>query len=154
MEPYYQNQQLRQIVGFEGLNLASKRRQEINVSARGISIDSILQFDHTQFHVTSQSHPGTFHSVDLNMSTCDCQDFPRIRFCKHLAAIHLHFPHLCCEESDPIISSQFSPALDQCEGDPDPDRKSSPSAEETLQLLSQEISFLSQNLTSVSKNIS
>jgi hypothetical protein len=145
MEPYYQSQQLRRITGFEGLDLAGARRQEITASARAISVDSILQFDLTQFHVASQSRPGTFYLVDLNLSTCDCQDFPRIRFCKHLAAIHLHFPHLCFEETDP----------DQHEGVPDPDLElcpeSAPTPEETLQLLMREInslSLLSQNLAS------
>ena len=40
-------------------------------------------------------------TADRNIMTCDCQDFPRIQFCKHIAAIHLHFPHL--KQSDPII---------------------------------------------------
>jgi hypothetical protein len=160
MEPYYQSQQERRSVGFEGLDLASERRHEIIASARGISRESILQFDRIQFHVASQSHPGTFYSVDLNLSKCDCQDFLRIRFCKHLAAIHLHFPHLCFEESDPILpsesESEYSPVLDQREGDPDPEPspESSPTPEETFQLLTQEISSLSTNLTSASMNIS
>jgi hypothetical protein len=29
--------------------------------------------------------------------TCECQDFPRIQFCKHIAAVHVHFPHLCAD---------------------------------------------------------
>jgi hypothetical protein len=98
--------------GFEGLDLAGVQWQEITTSTRAISPDSILQFDHTQFHVASQSCPGTFYSVDLNLSMCDCQDFPRIWFCKHIAVIHLHFPHLCFEESDPIIPSENSLAPD------------------------------------------
>jgi hypothetical protein len=159
MVPYYQSQQLRRITGFEGLDLAGARRQKIIASARDISEDSILQFDLTQFHVASQSRPGTFYSVDLNLSMCDCRDFPRIRFCKHIAVIHLHFPHLCFEDSDPIISSENPPDPDQHEGDPDPDPEScpesAPRAEETLQLLMREINSLSQNLAQnlASKNI-
>jgi hypothetical protein len=156
MVPYYQSQQLRRITRFEGLDLASVWQQKIIASTRDISEDSILQFDLTQFHVASQSHPGTFYLVNLNLSTCDCQDFPRIRFCKHIAVIHLHFPHLCFEDSDPIIPSENPPDPDQHEGDSDPDPvscpKYTPRAEKTLQLLMQEINSLSQNLTS--KNIS
>ena len=113
MNQYYLNRHERQIVGFKGLDLAGDRRREIIASARNISRDSVLQFNHTQFHIASQSRSGTFHLIDLNLMTCDCQDFPRIRFCKHIAAIHLHFPHL--EQSDPIITR---------EGDPDPDSDS------------------------------
>jgi hypothetical protein len=113
MNQYYLNRHERQIVRFEGLDLAGDRRREILVSARNISRGSILQFNHTQFHVASQSRSGTFHSIDLNLMMCDCQDFPRIRFCKHIAAIHLHFPHL--EQSDPIITWK---------GDPDPNSDS------------------------------
>ena len=118
MKPYYQSQQLRQIIGFEGLDLAGKQQWEIITSARGISLDSILQFNRTQFHVASQSYPGTFYSVDLNLSACDCQDFLRIRFCKHMAAIHLHFPHLCLEKCDPIIPLEDPPVSDQCKSAP------------------------------------
>jgi hypothetical protein len=151
MVPYYQSQQQRRIVRFEGLDLTGVRRREITASTRAISPDSILQFDHTQFHVASQSRSGAFYLVDLNLSTCDCKDFPRIRFCKHITAIHLHFPHLCFEESDPIIPSEISLAPDQREGDPDPG--STPTLEETLRLLTltQEINALnslSQNLAS------
>jgi hypothetical protein len=66
----------------------------------------------------------------------------------------LHFPHLYCEESDPINPFDFSSAPDQREGNPNPDLESCPLPEETLQLLSQEINSLSQNLASASKNIS
>jgi hypothetical protein len=155
MVPYYQSQQQRQIVRFEGLDLASVQRWEITASTRAISPDSILQFDHTQFHIASQSRLGAFYLVDLNLSTCDCKDFPRIWFCKHITTIHLHFPHLCFEESDPIIPSEISPAPNQHKGNPNPDPhpRSAPALEETLQLLTltQEINALnslSQNLAS------
>jgi hypothetical protein len=151
MNQYYLNRHERQIVGFEGLDLAGDWRWEILTSARNISRDSVLQFNHTQFHVASQSRSGTFHSIDLNLMTCNCQDFPRIWFCKHIAAIHLHFPHL--EQSDPIIT---------WEGDPDPDSDSdsdsgsesgSTSAPEAalpeeILTLTREIILLSQNLAS------
>jgi hypothetical protein len=92
---------------------------------------------------------------------CDCQDFPRIQFYKHIAAIHLHFPYLCFEQSDPIMPLEYSLVLNEWEGDPDsnsdpnPDSKSkcrsvsAPEAtlpEEILTLMCKIIS-LSQNLT-------
>src|SRR6267142_1672484 len=155
MNQYYLNRHERQIVGFEGLDLAGGRRQEIIASARTISRDSVLQFNRTHFHVASQSRPGALYSIDLNLMTCDCQDFPRIRFCKHIAAIHLHFPHLCFEQSDPIMPLEYSLVPDQQDGNPDSDSDSAsgstsaPEAalpEEILTLMCKIIS-LSQNLT-------
>jgi hypothetical protein len=146
MNQYYLNRHKRQIVMFEGLDLAGDRRREIIVSARNISRDSVLQFNHTQFHVASQSCSGTFHLIDLNLMTCDCQDFLRIQFCKHIAAIHLHFPHL--EQSDPIIMR---------EGDPDPDSDSdsdsgseSRSASASKVALPEEILTLTHEIISLS----
>jgi hypothetical protein len=87
MEPYYQNRHARQTVRLEGLDLAGQRQQEIMASARNITIDSIQQFDPTQFHVASQSQPGAFYSIDLYHATCDCEDYPRIKFCKHIVML-------------------------------------------------------------------
>jgi hypothetical protein len=95
MNQYYLNWHERQIVRFEGLDLASNWWWDITMSARNISLNSVLQFNSTQFHVASQPCLGTFHSIDLSLMMCDCQDFPRIWFCKHIVAIHLHFPYLC-----------------------------------------------------------
>jgi hypothetical protein len=78
------------------------------MSAWNISQDSVLQFNSTQFHIAFQSYPGMFHSIDLSLMTCDCQDFLRIQFCKHIAAIHFHFPHLCFKQSDPIMPLEYS----------------------------------------------
>jgi hypothetical protein len=150
MNQYYENRHERQTVGFEGLDLAGGRRQEIFASAGLISRDSILQFTRTQFHVASQSRPGAFYSIDLNSTTCDCQDFPRIRFCKHIAAIHIHFPHLCFGESDPIMPSEPAPDQRGCDSDsesesePESESESAPALE--AQALAQELISLSQNL--------
>jgi hypothetical protein len=101
LDPYYLNQHKRQTIGFKGLDLAAVQQKEIKASTRDISPDSVLNFDLAHFHVTSQSHPGKFHVIDLIESTCDCMDFPRIHFCKHIAAIYVHFPHLCPEQNIP-----------------------------------------------------
>jgi hypothetical protein len=53
MNQYYQNRHERQIVGFEGLNLAGRWRQDIIASASTIPLDLVLPFNRTQFHVTS-----------------------------------------------------------------------------------------------------
>jgi hypothetical protein len=106
MKPYYQNRHARQTVRLEGPDLAGRRWQEIMASARNITIDSIQQFNPMQFHVASQSQPGTFYSIDLHRATCDCEDYPRIKFCKHIGAIYVHFPHLSVEDNNSAVSQE------------------------------------------------
>src|SRR6267142_1162524 len=162
MNQYYLNRHERQIVGFEGLDLAGGRWWDIIASAQTISRDSVLQFNCTQFHVASQSRPGALYSIDLNLTTCNCQDFPRIRFCKHIAAIHLHFPHLCFEQSDPIMPLEYSLVPDQQDGDPDSDSDSasesgseseSGSASAPEAALPEEILTLTREIISLSQNL-
>jgi hypothetical protein len=140
LDPYYLNRHERQTIGFEGLDLAAARRKEIEASARDISPDSVLNFDSAHFHVASQSRPGEFHVIDLIESTCDCADFPRIRFCKHIAAIYVHFPHLCPERNIPSTTPENAAVTFQSQP--------STSHSNTLQVLMQDITLLSQTLAS------
>jgi hypothetical protein len=140
MEPYYQNRHARQHVGLEGPDLAGKRRREIMASARNITIDSIQQFDPTQFHVASQSRLGVYYAIDLHRATCDCEDYPRIKFCKHIGAIYVHFPHLSVEANHSAVSQEAPEAPDR------PQRVFR--QEESLQSLTQDISNLSHRLNS------
>jgi hypothetical protein len=140
MEPYYQNQHARQHVGLEGPNLAGKRRREIMASARNITIDSIQQFDPTQFHVASRSRLGAYYTIDLHCATCDCKDYLRIKFCKHIGAIYVHFPHLSVEDNHSTVSQEAAEAPDK---PPCVFRQ-----EESLQLLTQDISNMSHRLNS------
>src|SRR6266850_3318787 len=41
--------------------------------------------------------------IDLAQQHCNCKDFHRIEFCKHLAAIQAHFPHLCSEGNTKVM---------------------------------------------------
>src|SRR6266850_1103799 len=154
MNQYYLNRHERQIVRFEGLDLAGGQWRDIITSTRTISWDSVLQFNRTQFHVASQSRPGALYSIDLNLTTCDCQDFLRIWFCKHIAAIHLHFPHLCFEQSDPIMPLEYSLVLDQQDGDSDSDSASeSGSASAPEATLPKEILTLTRKIILLSQNL-
>jgi hypothetical protein len=144
MEPYYRSWHDRQAVRLEGPDLTVAWRCEITSSAEDISPDSILQFNHIQFHVASQSHPGEYYAIDLHQPACDCTDFPRIQFCKHIAAIYTHFPHLSPEGINSSvltkdITSSFQP-------------ERAPSQEDTLQNLTQDIAALSYTLTSKSSS--
>ena len=106
MVPYYQNRHERQVVGLEGLDLTRQRQQQLLSSAKETSIDSIQQFDDITFHVALESQPGSYYEINLHRGTCNCPDFPRVRYCKHLAAISVHFPHLCTQDKslrDPVF---------------------------------------------------
>ena len=75
-----------------GPDLEDARRLQILASARNISPTSIQQISDMEFFVASKSIPGYQYLIDLTQSKCDCKDFPRIQFCKHIAAIHTLFP--------------------------------------------------------------
>jgi len=143
MEPNSRILHDRQAVGLEGPDLSAARRSQILTSAKHISRDSILQFDHIQFHVASQSRPGEYYTIDLNQSTCDCADFPRVKFCKHIAAIYVHFPHLSPEgDSASLLTDNITPAQPECAS----------RQEDNLQSLTQEIAALSHSLASKSSS--
>src|SRR6266851_461053 len=119
-------------------------RSQILSSIKDITPDLILQFNHVQFHVTSQSHPGEYYTIDLQQPACDCADFPRIQFCKHIAAIYAHFPHLSPEGiNTPVLTEDITP-LSQPE--------CASTQENNLQSLTQDIAALSQTLVSKSSS--
>jgi hypothetical protein len=111
-------------------------------ATRHISEDSILQFDMTQFYITSQSNPRTYYAIDLYWETCDYMDFPQAYFCKYIAAIHVYFPHLFTSKPCFIVPPNATQVLDK------PQCASTSLLEESLQSLTQEIVRVSQSLTS------
>ncbi len=138
---HYEDRHARQSVGLEGPDLLGQRRREISTRAENITRDSIQDFDSVQFHIASHSRPGEYHVVDLRRPTCDCEDFPRILFCKHIAGIYLHFPHLNPEGKRSALI--YAPESTQ---QPPPQRFLG--GGESLQTLSQDVFSLSQALTS------
>jgi hypothetical protein len=103
--PHYDFCHRRQIAGLDGPDLEGARRQKI-LAGTGMSLDSIQHIGGTKFSVASETHPGHQYAVDLTLtqSTCGCADFPRIRYCKHIATVNMHFPQLCPKESSPPSS--------------------------------------------------
>ena len=115
---------------------------QILTSTKDISSNLILQFDQVQFPVASQSHPGKYYVIDIQQLACDCTDFPRIWFCKHIAAIYVHFPHLSPKGIDSsIVTEEITPSFQP---------EHAPSQEDSLQNLTQDIAALSHTLTSKS----
>jgi hypothetical protein len=72
MVPHYKARHEHQEVGVEGLDLTEWWHQEILISARAISHNSIQQFDNAQFHIASRSCPRNYHAVDLDQVTYEC----------------------------------------------------------------------------------
>jgi hypothetical protein len=142
---HYEDRHARQSVGLEGPDLLGQRRREILANAENITRDSIQDFgDAFQFHIASLSHPGEYHVVDLHRPICDCEDFPRILFCKHIAAVYVHFPHLNPEGKQ--STSLLAPGYVQQDSAAPPHHV--PGGGESLQSLSQDVFSLSQMLTS------
>ena len=143
MAIYYKDRHERQSVGLEGPDLLGRRRREIMAHAEKITRDSIQDFgDSAHFHVASLSCPGEFHVVYLGRIRCDCKDYPRILFCRHIAAIYLHFPHLNPENRKSTL--MCAPERAQQAAPPQHASKGG----ESLQSLTQDIFSLSQALTS------
>jgi len=118
MVPLYENKHNCQSVGLDGKDLVAECRQELLKRTVEIPSKSIQNLDDTQFHVTSKSQPGLYHAVDLHQSTCQCEDFLRIRFCRHIAAVLLHFPELSPQEIDSRSSPGSSPEGTESQGCP------------------------------------
>ena len=141
-QPEFLNRHLHQMSGIEGLDLEAVRRHQILVRAKNMPLDSIRQFSSTEFCVASESWPGHYHPINLNQPTCNCDDFPRIWYCKHIAAIHVHFPQLFPKGSNPSEIPERVHASDP------PQR--APSPEEGSTDILKDINVLCQQLNAVS----
>ena len=78
IDAHFQNVYMRQTVGLDGPDLVGKQHWEILASAGKISHDSIQQLEPMQFHVASQSHPGTYYVINLDLVNCNYKNFPHI----------------------------------------------------------------------------
>jgi hypothetical protein len=79
----------RQTLGMNGPNLAEKRRRQILTRAPETPLAKIKKIDDLRFEVQSSKSTKSYQ-IDLNTTSCDCSDFPRIRLCKHIASV-VHF---------------------------------------------------------------
>ena len=127
------NRHKRQGIGLEGQDLRARRRDQILATARNISPDSIEQVSNTEFLVASESRQGHRYPIDLTQfATCDCDDFPRIRFCKHIAAVKVHFPHVFPRER---TSSEVPEPVQAHDPEPSSSTPESDATEERVILL-------------------
>jgi hypothetical protein len=78
----------RQTLRMEGPNLAEKRCRQILTRAPETPLTKIRKIDNLHFEAQS-SRSDRSYQIDLDTTTCNCSDFPRIQLCKHIAAIVL-----------------------------------------------------------------
>ena len=87
---------------FDGVDLATKQRQQILARAPEMSTDTIRSLGSGRFYVRSAADSAKMYLVDLSKDrsvntsksyliehgkdSCDCPDWPRVRLCKHIAA--------------------------------------------------------------------
>jgi hypothetical protein len=79
-----------QEMGMHGANLEEEHKAEICACAPEIPLKLIEQFDQEHFFVCSSNQEKKY-TVNSNLNSCDCLDFPRVRLCKHLVAVRHHF---------------------------------------------------------------
>ena len=138
-----ENWHKRQIIGLEGPDLEDTRRQQILATARNISPDSIQKVSDAKFLVDSESRPGHQYTIDLKQSTCDCADFPRIRFCKHIGAINVQ------SSLPPSKAGKFYEIPKPVRA-PDPPQVAPTSDEESIDTLLGDINTLCEQLNALS----
>src|SRR5260370_40190047 len=103
----------RQERGMEGANLAETRRRQILMRAPETPVEKIRKNDDLHFDVQS-SNSNIIYQVNLGTTTCSCSDFPRVRLCKHIAAV-LHF----FGGGDPRPQTPVNPGASIFPGQPD-----------------------------------
>ncbi|KZT59472.1 hypothetical protein CALCODRAFT_536739, partial [Calocera cornea HHB12733] len=78
--------------GFEGLNLAAQARIKAESDGAKILAEDVLSQGLDMYTVRSQTDSRKVYKVDMESAICECAAYPRIQFCKHLAAVEIHFP--------------------------------------------------------------
>jgi len=152
--PKFKFTHLWQLTRIYGPNLEKLRRLQIKATARNMSLDSIHHLGGTKFNVASESHLGHYYLINLNASTCVCEDFLRIQFCKHIAAIHEHFPPLASKRSSHskilehmrVPAPAPAPALAPAQ----PQRAPEPEEIKSVDILLKDINALCQQLSTLS----
>ena len=110
---HYEAWHLAQQIGFEGPDLAKKHWHKVLKSAKTIFIDMIKCVNDAQFHVASQSYLSRYYLVDIQRLICDCPDFPRVWFCKHLCAVKIWNPFIPPVDNQDQDLQRSAPILSQ-----------------------------------------
>ncbi|KAF7371682.1 hypothetical protein MVEN_00024400 [Mycena venus] len=105
--PYYSLKQRRQDLGFEGIDIEVKKREDIVKRSKAYVKADIENLEDERFLVRSTSDPSRVYEVDISTYTCTCLDFPLISFCKHICAVQTLFQD---ELEQPALDAE-SPCL-------------------------------------------
>ncbi|KAJ7805755.1 hypothetical protein B0H14DRAFT_2297010, partial [Mycena olivaceomarginata] len=74
--PYYALKQRRQDLGFEGINIEVRKRQDILKRSEVYVAADIEPTEDTRYLVRSKSNLSQSYLVDISTYTCTCLDFP------------------------------------------------------------------------------
>ncbi|KAJ7483034.1 hypothetical protein B0H11DRAFT_1655615, partial [Mycena galericulata] len=74
--PYYALKQRRQDLGFEGIDIEVKKRQDIIKRSEAYVKEDIEALEDERYLVRSRSDPSRVYEVDIATYTCTCLDFP------------------------------------------------------------------------------
>jgi hypothetical protein len=99
--PEIEDRYERQTIGMHGDNLGEEREQDIRARAPEIPRAHIQQVEPERFLVRS-SNQEKFYSIHSVLNECNCEDFPRVKFCKHLAAVQHYFGGAPVAQPSPI----------------------------------------------------
>ena len=130
MLPYYETCHNSWELGFDSSNLAQKRRKEILAKSPEVPAESIrTQGDSDRYYMQSVTDPSCTYLVKLSNKSCDCPDWPRVRLCKHVAAVSHFFEtvELTFETVDLAIET-VNPAVAPVETEDSADSPSDASA--------------------------
>lgn len=94
VSPYFAIRYHRNRLGFEGPTLEMRKHQDIETRGKAIPAASVVLVNEKLLEVQSQTLATIKYKVTISPLTCNCPDFPLIRFCKHIYAARLHYPTL------------------------------------------------------------
>ena len=88
--PEIEDHYKRQEMGMDSADLGEQCKAEIRARAPKILLKLIEQVQEEHFLVRSSNQEKNY-SINTILNSYDCLDFPRVRLCKHLAAVQHHF---------------------------------------------------------------
>lgn len=112
---YFKARHQRQLAGLEGHNLLETAKQSLEERAMLLLATDITPIPDREaiFNVQSQSDRLVYHTVDVRNGKCSCRAFPLLNYCRHLSAVHRHFPSIYSNIQPAPVSSSVDPILSE-----------------------------------------
>jgi hypothetical protein len=93
--PFFISKCCHQAYGFDGVNQENRQWINMEKEAKKIAKTDIQSAEEGCYNVQSQLDLSCWYHVDAISIHCDCESFPLISFCKHIAAVQNHFTEDC-----------------------------------------------------------